>query len=838
MKSSNYLRACFSRTRRAVSARHSTFAKAAALCEGGPRLASILGLALTLTLGTALPVAAQTVIAGGGNYISGTTFFLGTHTGSTSGFKLVYDDAASDALTFHTNRLASWLWENFDGTTTWQSMRLDAANNLILYNGTNEGVKLNPVAKTLTLGGSSGAVLTASGTALSINGAFTVAGALTGSSLNNTPIGATTPSTGAFTSLTTTGNFGVGTGTTAPLVKFDVKLATNQHVGIYNNGGVTTLAGLNDAGNLANLKLEGSPLAFGGAGGVEHLRIDASGNVGIGTTTPQAKFQLVGGNLFVNAVNDATGGFYYGGATNGLVIGNYATSPWPGTNGLFVGGNSVLMGNVGIGTAAPASALEVNGDIIAHAQGSGQVLKIYGRSSDNYAWAPLTLTNNGSAYMGGIGYQPTTASMYVGAGLSPSMTWLSNGNVGINTTGPAAKLDIYNGGSGGPLALNVNGSGATVQVTTSYPAITATGTNYYRNIGFYSYNLPISAGVTDSGYRIGEDVENFVTDPNFLGTLSFQYGLWARVGSYAGGNGTIQNSYGVYIENLDGPATIGNKYGLFQSNSTAKNYFAGNVGIGTTSPGAMAEIYRASGAATELRLNTGFPGGNAVDLNPFITGVNNGGFELAVAGTRRLVIDPTGNVGIGTTTPGAKLEVRGDIRSYLDGADSVSGQLYFANSANSRAWNWQLTANGSSALWGYDGTAWGEKMRVAPNGNVGIGTIDPGAYKLAVKGSIHAQEVVVDNTNWADYVFDSNYRLAPLSEVEKHIKAEKHLPGIPSAQEIAEHGVSMGDMQSKLLSKIEELTLHMIQQEKLMTAQQNEIATLRQQVSELKAAQP
>ncbi|HEY8994174.1 MAG TPA: hypothetical protein VIM71_05915, partial [Lacunisphaera sp.] len=141
---------------------------------------SQIGLFAALVLFASVPLAGQTVISGGGNYISGTTFYLGTHSGSPSGFSLVYDDAGSDAVKFHSNRIASWLWENPDGGSgSYPSMRLDQSNNLILYNGTNEGVKLNPVGKSLTLGGASGAILTANGTGLSTNGAFTVAGGFT-----------------------------------------------------------------------------------------------------------------------------------------------------------------------------------------------------------------------------------------------------------------------------------------------------------------------------------------------------------------------------------------------------------------------------------------------------------------------------------------------------------------------------------------------------------------------------------------------------------------------------------------------------------------------------------
>jgi hypothetical protein len=98
--------------------------------------------------------------------------------------------------------------------------------------------------------------------------------------------------------------------------------------------------------------------------------------------------------------------------------------------------------------------------------------------------------------------------------------------------------------------------------------------------------------------------------------------------------------------------------------------------------------------------------------------------------------------------------------------------------------------------------------------------------KLAVNGRIRAKEVVVE-TNWSDYVFDPGYRLAPLSEVEQHIKAEKHLPGMPSAQQVAQNGISLGDMQARLLQKVEELTLHVIAQEKRIQKLEEENQQLR-----------
>ncbi|MDC6390950.1 hypothetical protein PP182_19850 [Maribacter sp. PR1] len=100
------------------------------------------------------------------------------------------------------------------------------------------------------------------------------------------------------------------------------------------------------------------------------------------------------------------------------------------------------------------------------------------------------------------------------------------------------------------------------------------------------------------------------------------------------------------------------------------------------------------------------------------------------------------------------------------------------------------------------------------SGNVGIGISDPGTDKLAVNGNIRAKEVKVEITNWPDYVFEKDYKLPTLYEVEQHIKKKGHLINIPSASEINIGGVDLGEMNKLLLEKIEELTLYIIQQEK------------------------
>lgn len=133
---------------------------------------------------------------------------------------------------------------------------------------------------------------------------------------------------------------------------------------------------------------------------------------------------------------------------------------------------------------------------------------------------------------------------------------------------------------------------------------------------------------------------------------------------------------------------------------------------------------------------------------------------------------------------------------------------------------------------------------VTGNGNVSIGIADPKEYRLAVNGNVRAHSIKVETQNWPDYVFTKDYKLLGLSEIEQFIAKNGHLPGIPSAVQIKKDGVNLGEMNAKLLEKIEELTLHLIEMEKnnaqvqslylkqaeLIKQQQQDILTLKSNI--------
>jgi hypothetical protein len=108
-------------------------------------------------------------------------------------------------------------------------------------------------------------------------------------------------------------------------------------------------------------------------------------------------------------------------------------------------------------------------------------------------------------------------------------------------------------------------------------------------------------------------------------------------------------------------------------------------------------------------------------------------------------------------------------------------------------------------------------------------------YELAVNGQIVCEELLVqDSALWPDYVFASDYPLRTVDELDAHVRKHRFLPGVPSAEEVRKNGLDVADMQRRMMEKIEELTLYVIDQHKRLASQDASIAELEQSVSRLK----
>lgn len=257
---------------------------------------------------------------------------------------------------------------------------------------------------------------------------------------------------------------------------------------------------------------------------------------------------------------------------------------------------------------------------------------------------------------------------------------------------------------------------------------------------------------------------------------------------------------------------------------------------------------------------------------------------------------PNGNVGIGTLTPSEKLDVLGKVKGYhgifkkslpngmtfsdtsdrniqcsvLNVGTQLSPSGYILNvldfpesNLNSQAqslidmedrnyksrWRFYANTGGSSELLYYnknqsvffslneDGA---DNVQLSlPKSNsyltIGTNTYDDNGelYKLSVNGAVRAHRVKV-YTDWADFVFEDSYTLPSLEEVEKHIQERGHLKDIPSAEEVKENGIDLGEMNKLLLQKIEELTLYLIEKDKQYKILEKEVTTLKKQYKENK----
>lgn len=326
---------------------------------------------------------------------------------------------------------------------------------------------------------------------------------------------------------------------------------------------------------------------------------------------------------------------------------------------------------------------------------------------------------------------------------------------------------------------------------------------------------------------------NYMTPINLKGTYTkLRYTFYEATGR----NGRLGLSELVFLH----PEATSPYENLIESSSIwSENNFGisydGNVGIGTANPSMKLHLENVGdfdGIQLEslFKIRKSSAGSNHIVMEKLASS-GNLYLRSRPAGdySGNLILnDAGGNVGIGTASPSKTLEVNGDANvkgdfqisdyspriflkrntdngGYIQGIQTQlndgTNNFYFGN-LHSEQW---IITKGK-----FDGQ---RLFTVKSNGNVGIGTNDPNGWKLSVNGNIRAKEIKVE-TDWSDFVFEEDYNLPTLQEVERHIEVNGHLQDIPSAKEVAENGIFLGEMDSKLLQKIEELMLYTIKQNK------------------------